>query len=161
MTKKGNNEEIKLLIKFVEENLPKKMPLRVCFSYKVFKYGFMIVIFVSILAFLKITFSYKQPPTLPEEISFYGLAAALLAAFIGFVSLFPIMYKTEKECYINFVTNYLINLKGTINEETKILLRALVTMKAKQPNVNLLEIFKVNPEFFSKERLLKSLYESD
>jgi hypothetical protein len=46
-------------------------------------------------------------------------------------------------------------------ENRKILLKALIKIKAKNPEFDLQQIYNMNPSMFTKERLLERLYEKN
>jgi len=47
------------------------------------------------------------------------------------------------------------------DKKAEILIRALVKMKAIHEDVNLLDVFEMNPELFSERKLVEFLYSED
>jgi hypothetical protein len=74
------------------------------------------------------------------------------------VSLAQFEIASAEDEYTNL--NYYKAVKSfNTSKEEKPLLRALIKMKSENSNFTLAEIYKICPEMFSKEKLLKKLYE--
>ena len=78
-----------------------------------------------------------------------------MALIIAFFAVF------EKETgKASIIGNYnRLKKNKTVNDSNKPLLRSLITMKTKQKEINLEQIYNMNKGMFTEERLLEKLYE--
>ena len=90
-----------------------------------------------------------------QNITFAIAVGALLLSFVSFKS----KNNNDNVVEANF-EKAIKAFKIEKQDETKrIILEALLKIKAKKPNYKLVSAMKINPEMFAKDKLLEKLYE--
>lgn len=86
---------------------------------------------------------------------------AFLSATIAFLSFTYSIYALTERFYLqNEVKLNYLRLEEKVGKQERVLLMALVKLKAKNKKFSLKEIYDIHPEMFTKENLIEKLYEA-
>ena len=84
-----------------------------------------------------------------------NIAIPAIALIIAFCAVFE-----TKTSDVPIATNYKrLSKDKIVNENNKPLLKALIKMKTKENKISLRQIYNMNKDMFTKEKLLETLYE--
>jgi len=153
MRKQETNDEKKALlelIKVVDDNFCIKW-------YDVLSFSPIAIILLFIVLLGILLTLYLPLATLPEKIAVNLIFFGLIIAFFQVVVSSP---KLLEEQVINRNYKRISGLMAPlVKTEKKLELKALITMKSKQPKFPLSEIYEMDESLFEKKKLLSKLYE--
>jgi len=143
--------DIEKLVTFIDKNF-KPIGRREVFKASKIYAGILItiiILFVYVIALSPYTPIQNQ---IPWALSF----TALLLASVSFMQ---VSRKWLAKRLIKQQYDYMYPLLNDKREQTKYFLLSLLTMKIKNPNLELLPVYNMNKELFEKKKLIERLYE--
>jgi len=160
LTSKECEGKIEELIKLIDTQYFRIKSLRACLYIKALKASYFVILFSLIIYFILVSImvSRNTAITISDAINYVMLISSMAAIIFASPGLISLISELEFSCNVNFKTKRFFEMQADKNKETRILIRALVTMKTLQPNISLFKAFEMNPELFSKKRLLELLY---
>lgn len=105
-----------------------------------------------VIMFNPAKFSLEQ---LQMFVEFFGIGIACVALVVAAFSFYKKPFEVQ---IIDSVEKEFQWLSKNVKESKKILLRALIAMKIKQPNVSLKELFNLYPSMFDEETIVRQMY---
>jgi hypothetical protein len=143
---KASEDKILKLIQLVDQDF------RLNLSVFYFSYPIVLVTISFIVIYGLIAYSVILPSSIYEKL----VVVVTFSAFA--VTLFSLMYQFGEEYIVN-INFKRIKKMGCVEKDEKPLLKALIKMKAKNPEFDLEHIYTMRKDMFTKEKLLEKLYE--
>jgi hypothetical protein len=92
--------------------------------------------------------------------SLADITSNVIATVALILVLLSFLLKSGEELKVDYNYNKMIkNCGDCIPENERIILRALIKMKGKNPNAKLEDVYSLRPEMFVTDKLLEKLYE--
>ena len=160
------SERIQNLIKLVEEKISIKSYER-RLTLKRFLLGVIpnvVVILIVIWLFFIVFQVASWYMTIAEERDVVVIMISIVALTIALISFITKLPSEFHSLFREFSKEEVANwnfkrLKERVEKEDVQLLKALIMMKCKQPDIDLKDIYKANDSMFTEKRLLEILYE--
>lgn len=147
MSNKQANDEILELIRLIDR-----------YKCKLFKWYDIFLGMIPILFAILVSYVIIEPLLIFGAITDIDRILGALAFIAVVIALFSLMAQFIKEDVVRVNFKRILKL-SCVEEDKKPLLKALIKIKAKNPEFDLEQIYNLNADIFTPEKLMEKLYE--